>query len=144
MDESFVRQTSSPAADPRLERGDEGGLTGSLAGPAIRPILTRNVFIHGSLVRDAIEPFTVIRRRSDDDQEQLTASWINENLPADDIETIRSLARDVFGDRVIASEWLQRPNLATDNRPPIALLGTQEGFHRVKTLLQRIEYGVLT
>ena len=49
----------------------------------------------------------------------------------------------MFGDATAAMEWLQDPNLATYNKPPISLLGSDEGFEHVKTLLMRIEYGNL-
>lgn len=53
------------------------------------------------------------------------------------------LASSIFGDRQVAKEWLSEPNLATDNKPPVALLGSDSGLLRVQTLLHRIEYGVL-
>ena len=46
--------------------------------------------------------------------------------------------------RTFAASWLREPNLAMDDQRPIDLLGTEEGFHRVKNLLLRIQYGVLT
>ncbi len=52
-------------------------------------------------------------------------------------------AEDVFGSSEIARRWLQEPNLATDGRPPGALLDSESGYARVKTLLDRIDYGVL-
>lgn len=56
---------------------------------------------------------------------------------------IRDLADEVFGDNLVAMEWIDDKNLALDNRAPIELIGTEEGFERVKTLLLRIQYGVL-
>ena len=58
--------------------------------------------------------------------------------------SIEMLANKVFGDPQTAKEWLLEPNLATDNRSPLSLLGTNDGFLRVQILLRRIEYGVLT
>jgi len=52
-------------------------------------------------------------------------------------------AEDVFGIPEVAGKWLQEPNLATDGQPPIVLLGSDGGYARVKTLLDRIDYGVL-
>lgn len=60
-----------------------------------------------------------------------------ENAPALD------LAVQVFGSEEAAREWLTSPNLATDNRPPAELLGTELGDSRVANLLHRIEHGVL-
>jgi putative toxin-antitoxin system antitoxin component (TIGR02293 family) len=75
--------------------------------------------------------------------DDLAASWLSMNLPTAQIESVMALAASIFEDRRMAREWLNRPNLATDNKPPIALLGSEEGFLRVTTLLRRIEYGIL-
>jgi len=69
--------------------------------------------------------------------------WVMQNLPRFQIESVLRLAVSVFENEEVAREWLNQPNLATDEKPPIALLGTEEGFLRVQTLLHRIEYGVL-
>lgn len=74
----------------------------------------------------------------------LTESWVAMNTPLTQIQSAMALATDVFGDEKVAEEWLGEPNLATDEKPPLALLGTESGFERVRALLQRIEYGVLT
>ncbi len=73
----------------------------------------------------------------------LSVSWLYQNLPTNQITAVMELANNVFEDREIAKDWLNEPNAATDNRPPIALLGTEGGLLRVQTLLHRIEYGVL-
>jgi len=52
-------------------------------------------------------------------------------------------AEEIFGDVEIANRWLQHPNLATDGKAPMALLAAEGGYARVKTLLDRIDYGVL-
>jgi uncharacterized protein (DUF2384 family) len=52
-------------------------------------------------------------------------------------------AEEIFGDAGIAKRWLQEQNLATEGKPPLALLGSENGYARVKTLLDRIDYGVL-
>jgi putative toxin-antitoxin system antitoxin component (TIGR02293 family) len=66
-----------------------------------------------------------------------------QNLPRFQVESVLRLAVSVFENEEVAREWLNQPNFATDEKPPIALLGTEEGFLRVQTLLHRIEYGVL-
>jgi hypothetical protein len=71
------------------------------------------------------------------------APWIENDLSANQISAIGDIAESVFGDKTTANDWLREPNLATDERPPIQLLGTSEGFERVKNLLMRIQYGVL-
>lgn len=58
-------------------------------------------------------------------------------------ESILELAVSIFENETVATEWLNQPNLATDEKPPIALLGTEDGFLRVETLLHRIDHGVL-
>ncbi len=64
-------------------------------------------------------------------------------LPAAEIKEISRLASAVIGDRSKVTQWLSEPNVATDNRAPIDLLGEKDGYERVKSLLLRIKYGVL-
>ena len=73
----------------------------------------------------------------------LMNAWIASHLPVEQIEEVTQLANVVFGDYTVATSWLREPNLATDNQSPISLLGTPNGFERVKNLLLRIQYGVL-
>lgn len=77
------------------------------------------------------------------DISKLEEAWIKGHLPADEIEEISTLASAVIGDKSKATQWLSEPNLATDNRAPIDLIGEKDGYERVKNLLLRIEYGVL-
>lgn len=73
----------------------------------------------------------------------LAQNWIKGHLPATEIEEISTLATAVIGDKNKATQWLSEPNIATDNRAPIDLLGEKDGYERVKSLLLRIEYGAL-
>jgi putative toxin-antitoxin system antitoxin component (TIGR02293 family) len=65
------------------------------------------------------------------------------HLPQTEIEIARELAADVFGDEDLGKNWLLEPNMATDDKPPLSLLGTSGGLERVKNLLLRLQYGVL-
>ncbi len=56
---------------------------------------------------------------------------------------ITLLANKVFGNEQTAAEWLKQRHMATDDKAPLELISTGEGFERVKTLLLQIEYGVL-
>ena len=73
----------------------------------------------------------------------LAQQWLNHHMPTNEIEEISALAADVLEDAEQGVRWLSTPNLATDNRAPIELIGEKDGFERVKNLLMRIEYGVL-
>jgi hypothetical protein len=73
----------------------------------------------------------------------LAQMWITRHLPAAEIEDISTLASAVIGDKRKATQWLSEPNNATDNRAPIDLIGERDGYERVKSLLMRVEYGVL-
>jgi hypothetical protein len=73
----------------------------------------------------------------------LVRHWIKTHVPTAQIEEITALAYTVIEDEDQAVRWLSEPCLATDNRPPIDLIGEKNGFERVKNLLLRIEYGVL-
>ena len=64
-------------------------------------------------------------------------------LPSAQIEEITALASSVLEDPDKAVLWLSHPNAATDDSPPINLIGESNGYERVKNLLLRIEYGVL-
>ncbi len=75
--------------------------------------------------------------------ELLYSAWVENKLPKAQIEAAMDLALSVFEDRDAAVAWLNEPHLATNNKPPIALLGTEEGFLQLKALLGRIEHGVL-
>lgn len=77
------------------------------------------------------------------DPAALIYTWIASHLPVEQIQAAIQLADLVFGDHSVATSWLREPNLATDNQSPISLLGTPNGFERVRNLLFRIEYGVL-
>jgi len=74
---------------------------------------------------------------------KLLNSWIQSNLPTGQMNSIVDLATKTFEDAEYANEWLNRPNPATDDKPPIALLGTEHGFKRVETLIQRLAYGIV-
>jgi putative toxin-antitoxin system antitoxin component (TIGR02293 family) len=71
------------------------------------------------------------------------AAAMQQKYENESLAQLQALAEEVFGDKTMALDWLQQPNLATDGRPPIDLLSTSDGFERVKNLLLRIEYGVL-
>ncbi len=73
----------------------------------------------------------------------LVQHWIKAHVPTAQIQEIAVLAFTVLDDKNQAVKWLTEPNLATDNRPPIDLIGERDGFDRVKNLLLRVEYGVL-
>ena|SRR5690349_7411974 len=73
----------------------------------------------------------------------LQALWVSRHLPKEQIEKARTLAGFVFDDAAVAESWLAEPNLALENKAPVELLGTAEGFGTVCNLLMRIEHGVL-
>lgn len=73
----------------------------------------------------------------------LAQQWIRRHMPTAQIEQISAIATQVLEDEEAGVKWLSTPNLATDNRAPIELIGEKDGFERVKNLLMRIEYGVL-
>ena len=76
-------------------------------------------------------------------QAALVRHWINSHVPTDQIHEMTVLATQVMEDKDKAVTWLRRPNIATDNRPPVDLLGEKQGYDRVRSLLLRIEHGVL-
>lgn len=117
------------------------GLSG-MAIPGIGRLLSkssRDAGVHFQAPLSAIASFRAIERK----HKELEVSWIQTHLPKDDIESARELATEVFGDEDLGKSWLLEPNLATDDRPPLSLLGTTGGLERVKNLLLRIQYGVL-
>ncbi len=73
----------------------------------------------------------------------LVTQWIRTHAPVGQIREIEALAEAVIGNKQQAHRWLSDPNLALGDKAPIDLLGSEQGYERVKTLLLRIEYGVL-
>ncbi len=73
----------------------------------------------------------------------LVREWARRHAPTARIEEISTLASVVIGDPQSAIRWLSEPNLATDNRPPIDLIGENDGYEHVKKLLLRAEFGAL-
>jgi putative toxin-antitoxin system antitoxin component (TIGR02293 family) len=55
---------------------------------------------------------------------------------------ILTKASSVLGSRQEAEQWLARPAIALEQRPPLDLLATPEGRRLVEELLERMEYGV--
>ena len=94
--------------------------------------------------RGAATQLVYINYQSDETiPSKLLNSWIKSNLPTDQISSIVELATKTFEDVEYANERLNRPNPATDDKPPIALLGTEHGFKRVETLIQRLACGIV-
>ncbi|WP_052402886.1 MbcA/ParS/Xre antitoxin family protein [Muricoccus aerilatus] len=52
-----------------------------------------------------------------------------------------ALAREVFGSRDAATEWLMRPTIALAQKRPIDLLGSAAGRDRIERLLRRRQSG---
>lgn len=58
------------------------------------------------------------------------------------LESVRALAEEVLGSTQAANEWLNTEAMGLEFRKPIDLLSTSPGAEAVKTLLQRMKYGV--
>lgn len=58
------------------------------------------------------------------------------------LESVRALAEDVLGSADAANAWLTTEAIGLEFRKPIDLLSTSPGADAVKTLLQRMKYGV--
>lgn len=58
------------------------------------------------------------------------------------LESVRALANEVLGSEAAANEWLDTEAMGLEFRKPIDLIGTSPGAEAVKTLLQRMKYGV--
>jgi uncharacterized protein (DUF2384 family) len=99
--------------------------------------------VFGELVKNHRLLQDVSTRRIEEQTRDLLGQWLKAHAPLVQIREIEALAAAVIGDRQLAFRWLSEPNPATDGKAPIDLLGDESGFDRVKTLLLRIEYGVL-
>lgn len=55
---------------------------------------------------------------------------------------VAAQAVEVFESQKAAAEWLTTPAFGLRGRVPLDLLGTAKGRADVKTLLQRIDYGI--
>jgi putative toxin-antitoxin system antitoxin component (TIGR02293 family) len=58
------------------------------------------------------------------------------------VAALLSKAESVLGDRDIAMAWLNRPQMALDNRRPVDLMETTPGRQEVELLLDRLDHGV--
>ncbi|GAA0756027.1 DUF2384 domain-containing protein [Ideonella azotifigens] len=58
------------------------------------------------------------------------------------LESVRAMAEEVLGSAEAANEWLNTEAMGLEFRKPIDLLSTSPGAEAVKTLLQRMKYGV--
>jgi putative toxin-antitoxin system antitoxin component (TIGR02293 family) len=64
-----------------------------------------------------------------------------DSSPSDNREIERQV-QDVFGDVVVAREWLLAPNPALAHQTPTEALRTVSGARAVEAVLTRIEHGV--
>jgi putative toxin-antitoxin system antitoxin component (TIGR02293 family) len=58
------------------------------------------------------------------------------------LESVRAMAEEVLGSADAANEWLNTEAMGLEFRKPIDLVSTSPGAEAVKTLLQRMKYGV--
>ena len=58
------------------------------------------------------------------------------------LESVRAMAEEVLGSTEAANEWLNTEAIGLEFRKPIDLVRTSPGAEAVKTLLQRMRYGV--
>jgi len=58
------------------------------------------------------------------------------------LESVRAMAEEVLGSAQAAYEWLDTEAMGLEFRKPIDLVSTSPGAEAVKTLLQRMKYGV--
>lgn len=58
------------------------------------------------------------------------------------LESVRAMAEDVLGSVEAANEWLNTEAMGLEFRKPLDLVSTSPGAEAVKTLLQRMKYGV--
>lgn len=58
------------------------------------------------------------------------------------LESVRAMAEEVLGSAEAADEWLNTEAMGLEFRKPIDLVSTSPGAEAVKTLLQRMKYGV--
>lgn len=58
------------------------------------------------------------------------------------LESVRAMAEEVLGSEEAANEWLNAEAMGLEFRKPIDLVSTSPGAEAVKTLLQRMKYGV--
>jgi putative toxin-antitoxin system antitoxin component (TIGR02293 family) len=58
------------------------------------------------------------------------------------LESVRAMAEEVLGSAEAANDWLNTEAIGLEFRKPIDLVSTSPGAEAVKTLLQRMKYGV--
>lgn len=70
------------------------------------------------------------------------SNWGAEVMKTASRTAIRKQAELLFGSRVEARAWLNRPAMALEQRRPIELLDTEQGRRILSNLLTQLEYGV--
>jgi hypothetical protein len=128
-------------AGSQIKRGSVSGASGRKIDVAdVIPDFSDDPLLVLSLLRSrAVLP----RVAGSQPNRALVQHWIDKKVPVSQIDEINALATEVLGGADAALQWLQSPNLATNNLAPIEIIGENKGFERVKNLLLRIEYGVL-
>lgn len=58
------------------------------------------------------------------------------------LQSVREMAKEMLGSAEAAHEWLMTEAMGLEFRRPIDLMSTSPGAEAVKTLLQRMRYGV--
>ncbi len=64
------------------------------------------------------------------------------DLMSGNLEAVRKLAKEVLGSVEASEEWLNTEAMGLEFRKPIELASTNTGAEAVKTLLQRMKFGV--
>jgi putative toxin-antitoxin system antitoxin component (TIGR02293 family) len=127
----------------RLEAHDL--LQEGLPGHALKYLVTYVSILrtphHGSLEKAVGISLRTYQRRKDVldkplNPEQSGRTW--------KFAEILGRATELFGSQAEAEAWLERPEMALDQRRPIDLLSTPAGVETVQDHLTRLEYGVYT
>lgn len=151
-----------PAASPHQPNGSPEPL-GSWAKLRLQKALTGGIQAHdlvtrGVLVADAeqvLKSFTVVTEdqfyavlginpRTMQRRAASTSGALDQNASdrALRLVAVVALAITVLGSQPAAEEWLTKPAMGLEQRKPIDLLQSTDGTELVKTLLNRMDWGV--
>lgn len=129
---SYTDQQADALEADRLKRIQEG----------FKPVLVNALCITFNIRRDDLASLldtsssTLDRRQR---HKQRLEPTISEKL--DRILAVTHLADDVFEDREEAIAWMNRPNAALGEQPPLMLCGTELGAKQVRRILHALEWG---
>ena len=137
------QRTLHRAVRSRLEAHDllQDGLPGHALKHLVDFVGILRMPYHGSMEKAVGISLRTYQRRKDALDKPLSPEQSGRTWK---FAEILGRATELFGSQAEAEAWLERPEMALEQRKPIDLLSTPAGVGSVEDHLTRLEYGVYT